>query len=316
MFLGGRPPEFDAAAALARFRARADRERAAVRPRWMAPALAAAAAVLVLAAAGMTGVADTVIRIFEPQQVATVQVDPSQLRGVPDPSEYGTLTWISRPSWHRVADGRAAEAEAGFTPLAPTWLPPDLAARRTLVNPWQFAVMPEAKATFRFDEDKARAAAAKVNATLPPMPASIARTTLTMTGGPVILQQYDADITGSTSTGTLPPIVIAQTKAPLVTSDGATVEELRDYALAQPGIPPSVAAQIRAIGDPVRTLLLPVGVDLGSAKAVTVRGTTGYLFSDGTGIGTGLVWVEDGYVFAILASYGDAEVISLANGLR
>ncbi len=266
----------------------------------------------------MTGVADTVIKIFEPQRVATVRVDASQLRGIPDPSEYGTLTWVARPTWQRVTGASAAAGAAGFTPLAATWLPPDLASRRTLVDPWHYAVMSEAQATFRFDEDKARAAAAKVNATLPPMPASIAQTTLTMTGGPAVMQQYDGDITSATAVdrSALPPIVIVQAKAPLVTSDGASVQELRDYALVQPGIPPSVAAQIRAIGDPVRTLLLPVGLDVGSAKQVTVRGTTGYLFSDGTGIGTGLVWVENGYVFAIMASYSDAEVISLANGLR
>ncbi len=42
MLLGGRPPQFDSAAALARFRARAERERTVARPRWMTPALAAA----------------------------------------------------------------------------------------------------------------------------------------------------------------------------------------------------------------------------------------------------------------------------------
>lgn len=310
ILLGGPTPEFDASAALERFRVRAARERAALRPAWMRSALAAAAFVLVIAAAGMTGVADTIIKIFEPQHVATVQVDPSQLGGVPDPSEYGTLTWITPPSHHEVADAAAAAAEAGFAPLSPSTLPKGVSAQV------RFAVMPEAKATFRFEEDKARAAAAKVNATLPPMPASIAQTTLTMSGGPAILQEYGDVAPGATGSASFPQILIVQAKAPVVTSDGASVEELRDYALIQPGIPPSVASQVSAIGDPVRTLLVPVGIDMGSAKPVTVRGTQGYLFSDGTGIGTALVWVERGQVIGILASLEDAEIVSLANSLR
>jgi hypothetical protein len=116
--------------------------------------------------------------------------------------------------------------------------------------------------------------------------------------------------------GGSPPLLIVQTKAPLVTSNGASVEELRDYALKQPGIPPSVAAQIRAIGDPIRTLMVPIGIDLQDAKAVTVRGTTGYLVGDSTGLGSGVVWLENGYVIGVMGSLTDSQLISLVNGLR
>jgi hypothetical protein len=326
--LAERAPDFDGDAALARFRARIERDGvtpqrswtdavvarlALSRTTWLRPAVAAAALVLVVSAAAFTGLADTVLTVFEPKQVATVQVDPTQLRGIPDPSQYGTLTWIARPSPHPVADASAAGAEAGFTPLTPASLP---ASVPTLPR---FAVINESKATFQFDEAKAIAAAAKVNATIPPMPAAIKATTLTLTGGPAIIQQY-----GGTATTTYSGdptlggsrLIIVQSRAPLVTSNGATVQELRDYALAQPGIPPSVAAQIRAIGDPISTLLVPIGADLQNARAVTVRGTQGYLVGDQTGLGSAVFWLERGFVFAALGPLTESDLLTLVNALR
>jgi len=321
-------PDFDASAALARFRTRVERER--VRPTtswtaalaarlslvpatWMRPAIAALGVVVIATTAAVTGVADTVLTVFEPKQVATIQVDPRQLGTIPDPSAYGTLTWLAQPAWHPVADASAAAAAAGFTPLAPASIP------ATVPSQAKYAAMGDAKATFQFDEAKARAAAARVNATPPPMPAAVAATTLTMSGGPGIMTQYGSAPKvppDQASFGGTPALVIVQVKAPVVTSNGATVNELRDYALAQPGIPPSVAAQVRAIGDPVATLLVPIGIDMQNAKAITVRGTQGYLVGDNTGLGSGVVWLERGYVIGVLGTLTESELIAVVNGLR
>jgi len=326
--LATRVPEFDPEAALRRMRGRVTAER--IEPRsaplpelvtrlsyrvraWRRPLAAAAGVVLVATTLAVTGVADTILTIFEPTQVATIRIDPSQMNGVPDPTRYGTLTWITQPSWTPTGTVEAAAASAGFRPLMPSSLPAGVpgAAR--------FATMAEAKATFQFDEAKARDAAAQVSATIPPMPVAIANTTLTMSGGPAIMQQYGSAPNvpaDQAAWGGNPQLMLLQARAPVVTSNGATVDELRDYMLAQPGIPPAVAAQIRAIGDPVRTLLIPVGLDLGDAKLVTVRGTRGYFVGDDTGLGSGLIWLQDGFVHVALASLGEGELISLVNGLR
>jgi hypothetical protein len=320
-------PDFDAHAALARFRERAEHERivptgswiAALAARlsiasvaWTRPAIAAVAVIAIVSTAALTGVAETILTVFEPKQVATIRVDPSQLRGIPDPTEYGTLTWITQPQWRPVADASAAQAGAGFAPLVPSSLPAGVPSQA------RFAVMGEAKATFQFDEAKARTAAARVNATLPPMPPAIATTTLTMSGGPAIMQQYGGAQNAAPEPAAFgsAPLLIVQAKAPLVTSNGATVEELRDYALKQPGIPPSVAAQVRAIGDPIRTLMVPIGIDLQDAKEITVRGTRGYLVGDSTGLGSGVVWLENGYVIGVMGSLTESQLISLVNGLH
>ncbi len=334
-------PEFDAVAALSQFRQRIESERVApaaggtdlmgllaqlVSRPWSRPLAAAVGAIVVVLALTVTGIADTILTIFEPQQIATVNVDPSQLSGIPDPSQYGTLTWIQKPSSRQVADAAAATADAGFVPLVPASLPAGVPDRV------RFAVIAEARATFQFDESKARAAAAKVGAQLPPMPAFIAATTLAMAGGPVIVQQYGGtggshdvplpysdprmDTTRGANSLSGPQLVLVQSRAPVVTSNGATVNELRDYALAQPGVPPSLAAQIRAIGDPVRTLMVPIGVDTQQARAVTIRGTQGYLVGDQTGIGSGVFWLERGYVIAAFGSLKESDLLAFANALH
>ena len=337
--LGAEGPPFDGAAALRRFRARVAAETAigrrdplaAIAARltltpmpWVRPLAASLAAIVVVAALTVSGVAETILTIFEPKQVVVVRFDPRNLRGIPDLSQYGTLTWVSQPSWRQVASVGAAAADAGFTPLVPATLPQGLPADARV------AAMPRAEATFRFDEALARAAAARVGATPPPMPPAVATTTLTMSGGPAVMQQYGSGTDGWTAvasgplptapqlsgTQTGPFVVIVQARAPVVTSNGATVNELRDYALAQPGIPPSVASQIRAIGDPVKTLLLPIGIDLKDARSVTIRGTQGYLVGDETGLGSGIVWLERGYVVGVLGSLKESDLISLVNALR
>lgn len=319
-------PEFDATAALTRFRERASRERIAPAPYslgrlgrvvtlpWARPLAAAFGALAIVAALSLTGVADTILTVFEPQRIAPIQVDARQLNGIPNLGAYGTLTWIAQPSIAPVADAKAAAAVAGFTPLAPAALPASIPAGTRV------AVIPQAKATFQFDEAKARAAAAKAGTSLPAMPSTIASTTLTMTGGPAIVQQFGASggttekLDPASMSG--PQVILVQSRVPVVTSNGATVQELRDYAVAQPGVPPALAAQILAIGDPVRTLMVPVGVDVATAKTVTVRGTQGYLVGDGTGLGSGVVWVENGYVLGVMGTLSSSDLLALVNGLR
>lgn len=317
-------PDFDAPAALARLRERAAREHVVHTPRLTdrlarlftrppARALAAAlGAVVIVLALGVSGVADTILTVFEPQRIATVQISPGELAGIPDPSQYGTLTWLEKPSFQPAADASAAASAAGFTPLVPSSLPAGIPSAG------RFAVMPEAKATFSFDEAKAAAAAAaaKAGRTAPPMPADVASTTLTMTGGPAVVQHYGGasaaapDATPLSQSG----LILLQAKAPVVTSNGATVNELRDYALAQPGVPPALAAQIRAIGDPVRTLMLPIGVDPQQAQVVTVRGTQGYLVTMGTH--SAVFWLENGYVVAAGGALTQSDLLALVNGLH
>ena len=65
-----------------------------------------------------------------------------------------------------------------------------------------------------------------------------------------------------------------------MTSTGVTPTQLEDYLLAQPGISPQLAADIKAIGDPTTTLPIPVPVQFATSSKVTVQGVQGVLSLD------------------------------------
>ena len=309
------PVAIDTAPALERLRTRVGTGKVAAYRgaprRWLQGFAAVAALALVAGGLAVTGVAETLFIIFEPKQVAPVAVRTSDFAGLPDLREYGTFTVVAQPSPRAVADAAAAARESGLAVLTPATLPAGLSA------PARFSVVSSATGTFAFDEAKLQAAAAAAGRTPPPMPPAIARTTLTMSGGPAVLQTYGAVSADPSAalTQTI-PLLIVQAKAPLVTSNGASVEELRAYLLAQPGLSPQLAAQIRAIGDPVGTLPVIVPVDLAQGKSVTVRGTKGVLIGDATGLGSAVVWLEGGVVHLVAGALAEAQVLEVANSLR
>jgi hypothetical protein len=317
----------DTERALARIRERVERERIApviAAPRaprgpvvslWAKSLAAAASVALIAVLLTATGVAETILTIFEPKQVVAVPITSADLNGAAGFAQYGTLTWSTPPQPFDVPDLAQAEREAGFKVLQAT-LPAGVNPARP-----RFAVMPRTTATFTFSADRTRATAARVQRTPPPMPANIDGAKLFITGGPAVVQFYDDATapTGSTATSPLsgmPKLVIAQGRGPVVQSDGVTVEELQQYLLAQPGISPQLAAQIRAIKDPSSTLPVPIPVDKTTSKTVTVQGVQGIFVGDSTGLGSAVIWSKDGLVFGVAGTLTEAQIISIANSLH
>jgi hypothetical protein len=187
--------------------------------------------------------------------------------------------------------------------------------------------MPKTTATFTFSADKTRQAAEAQKRTPPPMPANIDGSKLFITGGPAVVAYYD-DATGSTratgATGTsgaspfsgMPKLIVAQGKPPIVQSDGVTVDQLQAYLLAQPGISPQLAAQIRAIKDPSSTLPVPIPVDMATSKKVTVQGVEGIFVGDSTGLGSAVIWQKDGIVYGVAGTLTEQQVLAVANSLH
>ena len=315
----GTPP-VDVPLALAKLRgtiaARGLRPARAPRPGWISflaglprlPVTVAAALVLVVAF-GATGLADSFLTIFQPKQFAPVQVSSSDLRGLPDLSAYGTMSEPSHAPSVAVADAAAASAAAGFSVLTPSHLPAGAAAAR-------FQVIPKTSGTFTFSAEAARATAAKMGRTPPPVPAGIDGTTLLVQGGPIVLQVYGAGAAPSGAADAMPTLAIAEARVPTVSSNGATFEQVRDYLLAQPGVSPVLAAELRAIGDPAQTLPIPVPAGQASGKTVAVHGTSGVFVGDSTGIGSAVIWQQDGVVFGVAGTLTENELIATANSLR
>jgi hypothetical protein len=153
------------------------------------------------------------------------------------------------------------------------------------------------------------------------MPANIDGSKLFITGGPAVVSFYDDGTTPTGATGAspftgMPKLIVAQGKPPVVQSDGVTVEQLQSYLLAQPGISPQLAAQIRAIKDPSSTLPIPIPVDMATSKKVTVQGVEGIFVGDSTGLGSAVIWQKEGIVYGVAGTLTEQQVLAVANSLR
>lgn len=318
----------DTERALAQIRARVERE--AIQPRrrsaaptgggsaaspWAKGFAAVASVALVATLLTASGLAETILTIFEPKQVVAVPITSADLGGAAGLATYGTLTWSVPPKPYDVPDLATARADSGLAVLAPAQLPAGVSIATA-----RYGVMPRTTATFTFSAELTRAAAARMDRTAPPMPANIDGSRLFITGGPAVVQYFDdgsaPKATGSSPLAGLPRLVIAQGKGPLVQSDGVTVEQLQQYLLAQPGITPGLAAQIRAIKDPASTLPIPIPVDMATSKKVTVQGVEGVFIGDSTGLGSAVIWSKDGMVFGVAGTLTEAQILAVANSLH
>src|SRR5260221_6191765 len=85
--------------------------------KWLA---AAAGVVIVATTLTMTGVADSILQIFEAKQFAAVTVTPTDIQTLGQLAEFGTLTWSSQPQPHEVASLAQASAETGLPAISVT----------------------------------------------------------------------------------------------------------------------------------------------------------------------------------------------------
>ncbi len=321
----------DSERALSRIRARIEAER--IRPAsvgtsgrtrsegalvfmWVKGVAAAASVALIAVLLTASGLAETILTIFEPKHVVAVPITSADLMSADGFARYGTLTWSVPPKPYDVPDLAAARKDSGLAVLTPAQLPAGVIATAV-----RYGVMPRTTATFTFSADLARQSASSIGRTPPPMPANIDGSKLFITGGPAVVQFYGDGATPSSTTagsplGGLPTLIIAQGKGPTVQSDGVTVEQLQQYLLAQPGISPALAAQIKAIKDPSSTLPIPIPVDMASSKPITVQGVQGVFVGDSTGLGSAVIWSKDGTVFGVAGTLTETEILAVANSLR
>ena len=267
--------------------------------------LALAVIVAVLATAWVN-----VSQIFAPTTVTPVPVTLTDLQTLPDLSAYGDVTWTQQPTPEIGITQAAAEKVAGFSAPNAGTLPAGISSTVT------YAAMAQTSGVFKFSAAKAQAAAAAQGKTIPPMPAGMDGSTLNLTMGPALIEIYGELPTGeSSSQFTLPQLIVAESNTPSVTSTGVTVSQLEDYLLAQPGISPQLAADIRAIGDPTTTLPIPVPIQFATSSKVTVQGVQGVALGDNTGVGAAVIWIKGAHVFFVGGSLQQSEAVSIANQL-
>jgi hypothetical protein len=309
-----------------------------VRGGWFASVAAAAVVAIGLSFAPVRSTAANFLAIFEPHSFVPIGVtrsDLASLRGLPDLGAFGTTHEASRQGQPAIfPDARSAGRFINGTIMEPRYLPSQMGSG-LMVH-----VMPARSVAFTFDEAKARASAAAHHAVLPPMPARLDGSTLYATIGPVALSLYGMpgpaqtparqfggvrhvalhgpftrSASGAQGGVSLNMLAVVQAPAPRIYSTGASVSEILGYLMAQPGMPASLAAQIRTIGDPTTTLPIPIVVDKSVAQRVWVQGTEGLAIGDETGVGSVVIWQRGGMVYGVMGPYSESQTMAVANSL-
>jgi hypothetical protein len=315
------------------------------------PVAALALATAMMVGLVATGAAESFVKVFEPQQFQAVQVNPASLRTLPDLSQFGDMKAIKTPQFTTAGGLADAASASGLNLLA--------VAGASLPGRVQggpsYVVMSQLQASFTFSGAKAQAWASAQGKSLPPMPAGLDGSTLTVDAGPAVLALFGGSSDaiaraagtaerprgtaggvdpGNPATasadkalgaapargfdplsGRLPDVAVVQMKSPMVTSSGASVQEIENYLLSLPGFPPDLASQIRSIGDPTTTLPVPVPTGQQSHQ-VDIQGVRGLFVGDSTGLGSGMIWSKNGVLYAAVGTMTESEITGVARSLH
>jgi hypothetical protein len=293
---------------------------------WIAATAAAAAIVCVFVFTPMGTLAQSFLTIFEPQQFVAVPVSRADLGSLPDLQRFGTVVARTTPKMREVTGPAQAGALARLRVAVPHWLPADVP------HTARYAVTSGSDTTFTFNAAVARANTPAQSRNTFAMPRDLDGAMLEVATHPAVIIAYGSALPPlRTASGadrsrrrsndddgprSLPPLVIVQAPVPSVTSTGATVAQIEDYLLRQPGVSPALAAEIRSIGDPETTMPIPIPIDRAFGQRVTVQGTSGLGIGDNTGVGGVVVWQRGGIIYAVAGQLRQRDIMAVAEGLR
>jgi hypothetical protein len=260
------------------------------------------------------------LSVFQPTHVRPISVtrsDVRALRALPPLEAFGTVRGTRVPGVDEVGSASEAAQEAGYDLRLPAEIPASFGKDA------HYQVTQRAQTTFTFDRAKAAAWARDHKVVLAPVPPALNGAKFTATLEPVTMVTYGAPPAAQRGTRTPKGVqrrakflTIVQAPLPTVTSSGASLKTLVDWFTAQPGIPPHLVAQIKAIGDPTQTLPIPIRFDQQTATKVGVDGVQGLAIGDETGIGSAVVWTRDGKLYAVGGTLTQSQALALANDLK
>jgi hypothetical protein len=266
------------------------------------PAIAALSAVVLVTGAGVAAANDW-LPIFQTERVDPVEVTSTDLVQVPDLSAYGDLEVTQEPATEQVADAATARERTGLAVPEVGELPEGVTGDPA----YQTAgVM---SATFTFSAAKAAQTAAAEGEVLPPPPPGLDGSSLRLEAGPGVAAMW------SQPTG-VPTLVVARVVAPKVYSSGVPLQTVQNYLLSLPGLPDSVADQLRDLSADGGTLPLPVPAELVTTSTAEIGGAEATVLTSRNGLFAGVVWVEDGVMTGVAGSLSADELLSIARGLR
>ncbi|GAA4967676.1 hypothetical protein [Actinoplanes utahensis] len=234
--------------------------------------------------------------IFKTEKVAPITVPQADLVQLPELQEFGTMTRDARPNVRTVDDARDAREITGLASPRINNLPDGVAGQP------RFLVGDKLTGTFAFDRARTEQA---LGQRIPQPPAGMETSRFRMTAGPGLAAVWPG------SSGA-PALVIGRVVAPKAFSTGVPFETARDYLLSLPGLPASVAGQLKAFTKDGGTLPLIVKEDSETSFTTKVDGKPATVLTTEGGAISAVVWVDGGFINGVGGSLSAAEVLRVA----
>lgn len=262
-------------------------------PGWRRAAVAVTVAVVALAVLTTPGgraAAASFLAQFRSERIQVVTFDPRE--GVDPMAALEALgTVAADPGAGRVTHAGSLAEAARRTGLEMPALPAGTVPEPFAHNPPQVLVTEPAEVRVAFDAARVRAWLDQHGSDLA-VPAGIGETVLTVHLPAAVAQMFHS--------GDFEQFVVGQSRLVTAEAEGPlSLEQLRDFLLDLPGLPPGVADQLRAIDDWRTTLPLPVPAGELDWRDTTVGGVPAVELRAAPGFGSALLWQRDGVVHGV-----------------
>jgi hypothetical protein len=245
---------------------------------------------------------------FRSQRLAVVTFDPNQARqtGLFRFEQLGTVKNNQPPRPSEVANVQEAASRAGFPVLQPD--PATLPAGAAKTPKVRFSPASETRLTF--DREKSRAYFDSINRKDLSLPDKLHGATLVVALPPVVMLEYPAQ-------DNKPAVMIGEAREVQVGVEGnASLDEVRNFLLGLPNVPPDLARQLRSMQDWTSTLPIPVPVDKMTWQETTIAGAPAYILNDNTGLGSGVIWQRDGRILGVAGPMKATDLRRIAESLK
>ena len=245
--------------------------------------------------------------------VITIPTTSASLDSFASLEGLGTTSGSMGRSTQRVGSVAEASQRVGFTVKQPdaSTIPAGLSTTPTV------SVAQGGEYRFTLDRDKVRAYLDAHGGQSTPFPDKLHGASLVVSVPNMALLEY-RDPNGARRG---PTLVIGQAEELVVTAEGGangpvTLDEVRDFVLSLPGLPPETVRQLRSIQDWRNTVPLPVPADRVTWQETSIGGGQGLILADNSGIGSAAIWQHDGRVYGVAGVASASEIKRVADSLR
>jgi hypothetical protein len=173
----------------------------------------------------------------------------------------------------------------------------------------QVRVTPASQVRFTFDKTKASAYFKSTGHPEVTLPDKFDGATLVVSIPAAALLQYGGS-------GAKDALIVGQAGELVIDVEGkVSLDEMRDFLLGLPGLPPTVVSQLRQIKKWNETLPIPIPVDQVNWQSTSFHGNQGLLLNDNSGVGSAAIWYEGGHMYGMAGSLKANDLKRLADGL-